>query len=264
MEISNTKTLSATNLMYQYAKVHYALRKEGKKHKVIFIGLGIIAAAFAAALFALYYRRVEYFIPFFTIAFLLLGLILLTIKSTQLVSNRKLMFYRNRFKNDFAALVTSEIPEIESFRFNRRVNPLIFIQSGLFPKKYSDYQGDDYIIGHYRQMKFELSELHVLRTLTVLFSGFFAHLVFPEKIEIGEHRMKQLSPKTQGQIHHFETSHKAHIHIKPAENQLYISFEMKGEYFESIDLKSTFRLQMDLDLLKEMIEILKAITDDQT
>lgn len=256
--------MPVNNLIYKYAKIHYALRKEGIKQKIVFIGLGIIGSAVAAANIFPYLGRVEYFIPIFLIAFLIINLVLITIKSALLVSHRKLLFFRNRFKNDFAELVTSEIPEIQSFRFNRRIHPIVFLQSGLFPNKYSDYQGDDYIIGHYRQMKFELSELHILRTFSVLFSGFFAHLVFPEKIELSDRKMIQLNQKTKEQIHSFETTHKAHIHIKTSENQIYISFEMKGEFFESNDLKSTSRLQMDLDLLKEMIEILKAITDDQS
>jgi len=237
---------------------------KGRRNKIILLLLLIPAGLIAFKEFEDNYYRYELYKSLsysnmILISFgiyLLLNLLVLTIKSSSFINKRSLIAYKKNYKQDFFSLAQMSSPEITAYKYRQKIHPKTFNDSGLFSKNYSDYKGDDWFGGIYKNSKFEICELHVFRLFKSIFSGLFIRCQISAYIP--DTGTKQICNQLK-EIIDFKNKYESEIRLSSIRTDLYIAISIKGQFFESDSLKQINQTEFNLKLINDTVTLLRAI-----
>lgn len=185
--------------------------------------------------------------------------LLLTIRSFSFINARKARSFRFCFKQELFDCVKTEIPEICDYRYNQKIHPSIFYKSGLFKSKYSDYTGDDWIIGQTNNALFDMCELHVFNLFKDIFSGIFIRIRMNTAPDYLTGNLKL----TEEIILAFEEKYNGKVLTSQIGKEMYIAIKLKGKFFESINPRAIEMSNTNVQMLKDIVGLVKRITDNK-
>jgi hypothetical protein len=152
--------------------------------------------------------------------------------------------------------VQKNSPEITTYKYQQKIHPRVFNESGLFSRKYSDYKGDDWYGGNYKNSKFEICELHVFRLFKSIFSGLFIRCGISKNIP--DTGTKQFYNQLI-EIKEFKNKYKSEIQLSSIRTNLLIAINIEGQFFENDSLKKINQTEFNLELITDTVTLLKAI-----
>jgi hypothetical protein len=189
--------------------------------------------------------------------YVFMNILVLMIHSTSFVSTRTWNRYKREFKADFFAQVSKNCPELKSSKYLGKIHPSKFKESGLFSPEFSDYNGDDWFYGCYKETRFELCELEVINSwFRNIFSGIFIHCILPQ-----DPHNDLKGPLSGKEAVEFVSKYHARIKMSGIGKSLYIALEMDGDFFENSRLRFIRRISRDAILLEDIVRLIKSIID---
>jgi len=247
----------------KYLSIYDEFRKKGSNNKILLLLLLLIGLAYAfLEMKDGYYRfkldeKMSYktLILIFLIFSMCWMIMILFTNSISYLNKRKVESLKYHFKQAFINRVKTEIPEIKDYIPNQKIHPKIFNDSGLFGTGYSDYIGDDWIQGEYKNVHFEMCELHVFRLFKNIFHGMFVRCRFPyivNNIDIihNDNKIRNL-------MNNYENKYSAIIKLVVKNNNLYIAVERKDKFLRCDKAKHINYVDYDFNLLKDLVQIIK-------
>jgi hypothetical protein len=185
------------------------------------------------------------------------ALIILTTKSINFHTVKQVKSLKANFKRDLFSLIKQEIPEITQYIFYQKIHPETIKKSGLIRLDYTDYLGDDWLRGKYKNVNFEICELHLFKPLKSIFDGMFVRCYYDNDDLFRKSGQLILTTEIQDQMHIFESKHKASVQWSFNNPNLFLTFQIKEKFFEITDEGSIQKLERDYAMLKDLILITK-------
>jgi len=255
--------MTIPEVIQRYSTVYNKIIAKGRRNKIIFIIL-LIPATLSAYNHFLYNPRLhserEKLSDYDSIyVFVALGLLCLSLalllKSSSFISRKQSRCLDLSFKHDLSECIRQNIPEITEYLHIRKIDPLTFKASGLFNQKYSDYKGDDLLKGVYRNVKFELCELHVFNIFKPIFSGFFV------KCKLGCDTLRQAEEPIASSIISLKSKYNVTVDISEVQGNIYIAIGVDGLLLENNSRKSIENIERDVALIKDIVGLVKVVVD---
>lgn len=253
--------MTVSEIKEKYRKKFEIILRLGHRKRLILIGL-IIAAPFVA------YVKVigrshggitdeELLMSFlaYIVIIAVLIVVVLTINPMSFINQLNKNKFRFAFKKDLEEYLKQDIPEITDYLYLRKIDAPTFKASGLFSHKYSDYQGDDWLKGMYRNVKFELCELHVFNIFKPIFSGFFV------KCKLGCDALRQAEEPIATSIVSLKSKYNVTLDISEVQGNIYIAIGVDGQLLENNSRKSIGNIERDVSLIKDIVGLVKVIVD---
>ncbi len=269
----NFRYLTPEEIKRKYVSLFYDFRKRGYKLKLILL-LIIIPASYKS------YHEVNAFnqnqinahsnsaMSHYTIILIAIGLtisyilIALTLNSMYFVNSKYINASKCSFKDDLFYCFKQEIPELTEYSFLQKIHPRTFYASKLFKNKYSDYNGDDWMHGCYNGIEFVLCELHVFNLFKPIFNGIFVRCIFDKLIDHQLIKLTQINNSIYPITTDFSNKYNSDIQFSNIENNLFISFSLKGYFFENEKIETINKIDKDVNMLKDIINVVKNIIDN--
>ncbi len=255
--------MTIPEVIQRYSTVYNKTVAKGRRNKIIFILLLIPATLYAYSEF-LHRRKfrwlrkelsdVESIYVYVALGLLCLTLALL-LKSSSFISRKQSRCLDLSFKHDLSECIRQNIPEITEYLHIRKIDPLTFKASGLFNQKYSDYKGDDMLKGVYRNVKFELCELHVFNVFKPIFSGFFV------KCKLGCDALTQAEKQIGSSIVSLKRKYNVTVNLSEVQGNIYIAIGVDGQLLENNSRKSIENVERDIALIKDIVGLVKVVVD---
>jgi hypothetical protein len=195
--------------------------------------------------------------------FLLLGLavfwtgVLLISNSVSFVNYKRVNSFKYDFKQEFMQYAETEIPEINFYVFNQKMLPAVFNDSRLFSSRYSDYYGDDFIRGDYRDVGFEMCELHVFRLFSGIFHGIFVKCKFQSPL-IND-KAYSINDTVSGLVSRFEETYNTKIETSVIQDDVYIAVHLKDKFLKCDNERQIENMDHDFNLLNDLIQLIKEV-----
>lgn len=262
--------MNIEELKNHYLNIYTEFRKRGFRYK-----MSLLVTLVPVFIFYLYkyYSRNNYidFQDQKTIIYLILvvigiyvffGINLLVLDSMTFISQRKVVAMKNNFKHELRAIIETEIPEITEYIYYQKIHPNTFFSSGFFKSRNDEYLGDDWMKGSYKDVSFELCELCVYKVYKRTFNGIFVHLNFELDKENKKLTINDFGKEAQELMTQFMNTFNAEIRISNVDYKMYMLIKIKGIFFENKNVKSILKLDKDIDMLKDIVKILKLVIDN--
>jgi hypothetical protein len=162
------------------------------------------------------------------------------------------------FKLDLFQVFKKSLPEINFHRSIQKIHIKHYKNSSLFPPNFIDYVGDDFMSGNYKEIAFELSELHVFRLFKDHFHGLFCVIHLDSSpLSLNDEKLKKIQISNEFQ----QLTANNPVKIKLINTKIYIAVEAKGFLFEDSNIKTLEKTNEDFKLLQKLIYLIKAIVD---
>lgn len=258
--------MNIDNIEKEYLQLFHLLNRQGVKNKLLVL-LMMIPAFFLGYIFInpMLVMAVEegelkaghIFLFIAAVAVFWIAILLLT-KSLTFVGSGKLYYFRKEFKKQLYACIKEEIPEIKECSANKKMHPRDFYASGLFIYKFDDYLGDDCMKGSTADLHFDICELHVRRLVESIFNGIFVKCQIDRPAAVINLADLQRSVV----VSEFQEKYKAQIKLSMSGNHLYMAVDMKGYFFENTSKGNLEKLDSDLVMLKDLVNIIKRVTHE--
>lgn len=259
--------MNLEELQKKYSLILSRLKVVGFRNKLV-----LFLLSFPASLYAYFYMDSCFFkfhlgkeMPHSLFIVLMIGLEILmalaifSMKSISYVNSRRVNMFKLHFKAELFEYIRREIPEIDNYLFNQKINPRIFYESTLFEAKYGDYKGDDWVRGHFANASFELCELHVFNLSKRIFFGIFAWLRSKANSVDFAGNLKKHSVS----ILTFEKTYGATILTSSINDRVFVAFKMEGKFFEADTIESIRAVSRDVQMLKDIVGLLKLICSNE-
>lgn len=260
--------MTIKELQDKYLSIYNSFKNVGFKNKIILIFMSIPATVYLyTTLEGKYYKHHwNQFMPHNRIVIITIGigiamiLIILTIKSFSFIYTRKANTYKFNFKQELFDCLKTEIPEISDYFHSQKIHPKVFNNSHLFKTRYSDYIGDDWILGRIDNIAFEICELHVFTLFRNIFSGIFIRIITNDvSINIIDEIAQNNLP-----ISDFELKYKAKILASQNQNEIFLAIKMKGKFLEADNPRTLKSTDENVIMLKKIVDLIKKITEGKT
>lgn len=257
--------MNLAELQQKYLTLYKHFRRMGIRNKLYMILLTLPAVIYAYLELDGKYKHhhLDKSISHASVVWISIGmevfmlLLLISIRSFAFVNLRRTKGFTYHFKNELFAWLQTEIPEIDEYIYNQKIHPDIFYRSGLFKSKHSDYVGDDWIKGHFGDIRFEMCELHVFNLFKNIFSGIFVRI----RLCSGTDLPKEVVMSGNTALANFETKYKARVLSSQQGKDVFLAIKMNGKFFEG----NTPRLIQSVDnhvaLLKDLMGLLKEVAN---
>ncbi len=251
------------NTLQQYYRTAYCnFRRNGRKNKILLLFLSIPAVIFA------YYdvdRRWAYYewdFPheyLYYLCLIMLGMIsitILTMNTISFVNTHRVNKLRFHFKKELFNCINEQIPEIKGYRFNHKIHPRYFDDSGLYKSVYTDYIGDDLFHGEYLGSTFEICELHVFKLFKQVFDGLFLRInLHVHSLQPDDMNNRLLAIQTT-----FKNNYSLKFVFKNS-GIIYTTVKIRGKFFEQTNLREIDELGNEIIVLSDIVKMTKRIID---
>jgi hypothetical protein len=253
--------MTVSEIKEKYRTKFEIVLRVGHRKRLILIGL-IIAAPFVAYVKAIgrsHSGITEEELLMSLLAYIVIiavfVAVVLTINPMSFINQLNRNKFRFAFKKDLEAYLKQDIPEITDYLYLRRIDAPTFKASGLFTHKYSDYQGDDWLKGVYRNVKFELCELHVFNIFKPIFSGFFV------KCKLGCDALTQPEEQIASSIVSLKSKYNVTVNLSEVQGNIYMAIGVDGQLLENNSRKSIENVERDIALIKDIVGLVKVVVD---
>jgi len=193
--------------------------------------------------------------------YLILAISVITINTMLFVNTAAINSFNSSFKKDLFIHFQNEIPELLDYRYNQKISDMVFYESELFNDSFTDYNGDDWMHGRYKNLDFSLCELHVFSLFKQVFNGIFVSIFIENSLSnTAVARIKDLE-EIEAHISTFEEKYNSHIKVSHTNNHIYLALGLEGYFFENSGRAAINKLEKDVEMLKNIMSVIRIIID---